>query len=612
MKTSIEKEDVVIKFAGDSGDGMQLIGYQFTYNAAFAGNEALNFPEFPSEIRAPRGTLAGVSSFQLHFGGKNILTAGDEYDVLVAMNAAALKVSLRNLKKGGIIIANENGFDNKNLSLAGYEKNPLTDESLNDYQVFSIPIETLTQQALQDLPLGKQEKERCKNMFALGFVYWLFSRTPDNTLAFLETKFSGKPVIKEANIKALMAGYHYGEISESVSIRYQVAKAPLEKGKYRGIMGNHAIALGLVAASHKSNLPLVYCSYPITPATDILRHLSGYLNLGVKTFQAEDEISAMCAAIGAAYGGALAVTGTSGPGLALKSESINLAVMLELPVVIIDVQRAGPSTGIPTKMEQSDLLFARYGRPGDSPLPVLAAATPSDCFYMAYEACRIALEYMTPVILLSDSFLANGAEGWKFPTIEELAPIQNRQIDKNKKMDTFNPYERDSQQVRNWAVPGNPFTIHRIGSLEKNPNTGNVSYFPEDHQKMTELRKAKIDNIAESIPLQKVNNGCEAGDVLVIGWGSTWGTIKAVVDQLVKEGFSVGHVHLKYIHPFPKNLGEILSHYKKILVPEMNTGQLHTLLRDKYLVNAIGLHKVQGIPFTEKEIRNKIIELIKS
>ncbi len=608
-KTLVKKENVVIKFAGDSGDGMQLVGYQFTYNAAYAKNKAINFPEFPSEIRAPKGTVAGVSSFQIQFGNEDVLTAGDEYDVLVAMNAAALKTSLKSLKKGGIIIANENGFDAKNLKLAKYDTNPLENNSLEAYQVFLLPIETLTIEALKDSTLTKPDKERCKNMFALGFVYWLFNRKPDNTVEFIESKFAKKPDVRDANLKALYSGYNYGDITEAISFQYDVPEAKLEKGTYRGIMGNHAIALGLLTASQKADLSLVYYSYPITPATDILKHLSGYLNFGVKTFQAEDEIAAMCAAVGGAYGGILSVTGTSGPGLALKTEALNLAIMLELPLVVVNVQRGGPSTGLPTKMEQSDLLFSLYGRPGDSPIPVLAASTPSDCFYMAFEASRIALEYMTPVILLSDSFLANGAEGWKFPPIEQMPPIKSTLI-KEYKESTFSPYKRNEKLARNWAVPGNPNTIHRIGSLEKNPETGNVSYFPEDHQKMTDIRKQKIENIADSIPAQKIDNGVEKGDVLVVGWGSTYGVIKTVVDNMVKSGYNVGHTHIKYMNPLPQNLEDLFKRFKKILVPELNTGQLIKVLREKYLIPAVGYNKVQGIPMTQTELTNKILELI--
>ncbi|MEW6773987.1 MAG: 2-oxoacid:acceptor oxidoreductase subunit alpha [Bacteroidota bacterium] len=602
VKEKIKKKNVVIKFAGDSGDGIQLIGYQFTYNAAFNKNKAINFPEFPSEIRAPRGTLAGVSSFQIQFGDENVYTAGDEFDVLVVMNAAALKATLKGLKINGIIIANEDGFDAKNLKLADYSSNPLKDYTLSNYQVFSIPIEKLTLEALKASPLSKQEKERCKNMFALGFVSWLFGRSPDNTVDFINSKFAKYPDIRDANLKALLAGYNYGETTESIAIQYEVSNAKLDKGIYRGIMGNHAMALGLVAASEKSKRPLVYCSYPITPASDILKHLSGYLNFGVKTFQAEDEIAAMCAAIGASYGGALAVTGTSGPGLALKAESINLAVMLELPVVIINVQRGGPSTGLPTKMEQSDLLFAMYGRPGDSPLPILAASSPADCFYIAYEACKIALQFMTPVIVLSDSYLANGAEGWKFPLIEELPEIKTMVINSETSIDNFYPYKRNEQLVRYWAIPGNPYTIHRIGSLEKNPDTGNVSYFPEHHQKMTEIRQQKVLNIADVIPEQKTENGINKGEILIVGWGSTYGVIKNVVKDLNDKGIRTGHLHLRYIHPFPKNLSDIFKNFNKIIIPEMNTGQLVKIIRDKYLVNAIPFNKIQGIPITHKEL----------
>lgn len=606
MKSVRKKNDIVIRIAGDSGDGIQLIGTQFTYVTSLSKNKALNFPEFPAEIRAPRGSVSGVSSFQLHFGDENVLTIGDECDVLIVMNAASLKAALKYLKKGGILIANTNGFERKNLSLAGYEENPLPALS-KEYDLYELPVETLTLEALKDSTLSRTDKERCKNMFLLGFISWLFNKNPQHTIDFIESKFSRSSDLKNANLKAFQAGYHYGETTEVLNVHYEVPEAHLEKGTYRGISGNHALVLGLVAASHKSGLPLLYCSYPITPASDILKYLSEYLNRGVKTFQAEDEISSICAAIGASYGGSLAVTGTSGPGLALKVESINLAVMLELPLVIVDVQRAGPSTGMPTKTEQSDLLFAVFGRPGDSPVPVLAAASPSDCFYMAYEACRIALHYMTPVILLSDAFLANGAEAWKFPLIEDLPPIQDKRI-RDKKIENFSPYLRDEHFVRPWAVPGNPYTIHRIGGLEKNPQTGSVSYDPTDHQVMTNNRKQKIDRIADEIPPVSVHEGNESGDVLLLGWGSTFSVLKSVTRELNKEGYKVSALHIRYIHPLPTNLGEVLKKFKKIIVPEMNTGQFIKLIRERYLVDAIGYNKVQGIPITHKELKNFVLQ----
>lgn len=609
MKKIIEKrksDDIVVRFAGDSGDGIQLIGYQFTYATAFSKNKAVNFPEFPSEIRAPRGTVAGVSSFQIHFGNENVMTIGDECDVLVVMNAASLKASIKYLKKGGIIIANTDGFDKKNLISSGYSVDENILSSLSEeYTVFEIPIETLTIESLKDSNLSRPEKERCKNMFLLGFISWLFDKSIEDSIVFIESKFASKPEIRDANLRALKAGYNFGEISEIITIQYKVKDATLENGRYRGIMGNHAMALGLVAASQKSELPLVYCSYPITPASDILKFLSGYLNFGVKTFQAEDEIAAMCAAIGASYGGTLAVTGTSGPGLALKVESINLAVMLELPVVIIDVQRGGPSTGLPTKTEQSDLLFSLFGRPGDSPLPVLSASSPSDCFYMAFEACRIAIQHMTPVILLSDAFIANGAEAWKFPAIEDLPSISCPIV--KDKIEHFSPYSRNENFVRPWAVPGNPSTIHRIGGLEKEPETGNVSYFPEDHQKMTEFRKKKIQKIQDDIPLQKIEEGDDRGDILLLGWGSTYPVLKSVVRDLNKTGKKVSHVHLGYINPLPSNLDNIIRNFNKVIIPEMNTGQLIHLIRSKYLVDAIGYNKVQGIPITHKELKEFIL-----
>ena len=490
MKEAVseKKDHVVIKFAGDSGDGIQMTGYQFTLNAAFAGNDVVNFPEFPSEIRAPRGTVAGVSGFQIHFGSTDIDTPGDHYDVLVALNAAALKANLKHLRKGGIIIANEDGFDTKNLRLAKYEHNPIENGMMKDYALYKIPITKLTREALSDLDISLADKDRAKNMFVLGFLYWLYSRNPENTIDFIRAKFKKKPQVLESNLKALQAGYHYGNISEAFTTRFEVKSAEMPRGVYRGIMGNHAIALGLVAAAHQSELPLFYASYPITPASDILHILSGYVNCGVRTYQAEDEIAAMCATIGGAYGGSLAVTGTSGPGMSLKAEALGLAAMLELPMVICNVQRAGPSTGIPTKTEQADLLQAMYGRHGECPLPVVAASSPADCFEAAFEACRIALEFMTPVILLSDGYIANGAESWKFPKEEDLPEIKVTFATK-KKDEVFYPYSRNESLVRPWAVPGTPGLEHRIGGLEKEALTGNVSYQPENHQERSLYRK---------------------------------------------------------------------------------------------------------------------------
>lgn len=606
-----EKKDVVIKFAGDSGDGMQLTGYQFTINSAFAGNEVVNFPEFPSEIRAPRGTVSGVSGFQVHFGSNKILTPGDQYDVLVALNAAALKANLKNLKEGGIIIANIDGFDSKNLRLAKYDSNPLEDESLKTYKLHKIPVTTLTREALKDVDLGMSDKDRAKNMFVLGFLYWLYDRSIDNTAEYIKSRFVSKPLILEANMLVLKAGYNFGNISDVFTTRYKVEPSPMEVGTYRGIMGNHAISLGLVTAAKKANLPLTYCSYPITPASDILHHLSGYLNFGVKTFQAEDEIAAICAAIGAAYGGALAVTGTSGPGMSLKAEAMGLAVMLELPLVICNVQRAGPSTGIPTKTEQADLLQAFYGRHGECPLPILATKSPLDCFDTTIEACRIAIQHMTPVILLSDGYIANGAEPWKFPKMGDIPEIKVDFAKAPENGDIFYPYKRDENLVRKWAPPGIAGLEHRVGGLEKEDLTGNVSYTPENHEKMVKIREEKINKIANFLPELKVSDGPDKGKMLVLGWGSTYGTIASVVSELLSEGFEVAHLHLRHLMPFANNLGNILSNYEKILVPEINNGQLVKIIREKYLVPAIPFNKIEGIPIAQKELKEKIIETYK-
>lgn len=606
-----EKKDVVIKFAGDSGDGMQLTGYQFTINSAFAGNEVVNFPEFPSEIRAPRGTVSGVSGFQVHFGSNKILTPGDQYDVLVALNAAALKANLKSLKEGGIIIANVDGFDSKNLRLAKYDSNPLEDESLKTYELHKIPVTTLTREALKDVDLGMSDKDRAKNMFVLGFLYWLYDRSIDNTAEYIKSRFVSKPLILEANMLVLKAGYNFGNVSDVFTTRYKVEPSPMEVGTYRGIMGNHAISLGLVTAAKKANLPLIYCSYPITPASDILHHLSGYLNFGVKTFQAEDEIAAICAAIGAAYGGALAVTGTSGPGMSLKAEAMGLAVMLELPLVICNVQRAGPSTGIPTKTEQADLLQAFYGRHGECPLPILAAKSPLDCFDTTIEACRIAIQHMTPVILLSDGYIANGAEPWKFPKMGDIPEIKVDFAKAPENGDIFYPYKRDENLVRKWAPPGIAGLEHRVGGLEKEDLTGNVSYTPENHEKMVKIREEKINKIANFLPELKVSDGPDKGKMLVLGWGSTYGTIASVVSELLSEGFEVAHLHLRHLMPFANNLGNILSNYEKILVPEINNGQLVKIIREKYLVPAIPFNKIEGIPIAQKELKEKIIETYK-
>ena len=604
-------QDVVIKFAGDSGDGMQLTGSQFTTNTALLGIDLATFPDFPAEIRAPQGTLPGVSGFQLHFSSDRIYTPGDQYDVLVAMNAAAVKVNLKGLKKGGRIIVNEDGFDAKNLRLAGYTEgvNPLEDGSLENYSVVRIDVTKMTREALKEYTLGTKEKDRAKNMFVLGYLYWMYNRNLDSTISFLEEKFGKKEDILQSNIKVLRAGYHFGDTSETFTTRYQVAKARMEPGVYRSIMGNQALAFGLIAASQKSGLPLFLGTYPITPASDILHELSRYKNFGIKTFQAEDEIAGISAAIGASYGGSLGVTTTSGPGMALKSEAMGLAVMLEIPLLIVDVQRGGPSTGLPTKTEQSDLLQAYYGRNGESPMPVVAASTPSDCFYAVYEAVRIAVQHMTPVIFLSDGYIANGSEPWRFPQTAGLPPIDvTFKTDLAIGEEKFQPYLRDEKLVRPWAVPGTPGLEHRIGGLEKQNVTGAVSYDPENHQLMVRVRQEKVEMIAEYVPEQTLDSGPAKGKVLVLGWGSTYGAIKSAVQELLIEGHAVAHAHIRYLRPLPRNLGHMLDQYDTILIPEINNGQLIKIIRDKYLVDAKGFHKTMGIPITKAEL---VVELRK-
>jgi 2-oxoglutarate ferredoxin oxidoreductase subunit alpha len=605
--------EVVIKFAGDSGDGMQLTGSQFTNNTALLGIDLSTFPDFPAEIRAPQGTIPGVSGFQLRFSSDRIFTPGDKCDVLVAMNAAALKTNLKALKKNGKIIVNLEGFDAKNLRLANYLDgiNPLENGSLEGYDVIKIDVTKLTRETLKDFALGMKEKDRAKNMFVLGFLYWMYNRKLDYTINFLKEKFAKNPDILESNLKVLQAGYNYGDTTETFTTRYSVKKAKLPPGNYRGIKGNQALAYGLIAASQKSGLQLFLGSYPITPASDVLHELSRHKNFGVKTFQAEDEIAAISSAIGASYGGSLGVTTTSGPGMALKSEAMGLAVMLEIPVVICDIQRGGPSTGLPTKTEQSDLLQAYYGRNGESPMPVISASTPSDCFYAVYEAVRIAIHHMTPVIFLSDGYIANGSEPWKYPESKDLPPIEvNFKKELNENEETFQPYLRDEKLVRAWAVPGFAGLEHRVGGLEKQDITGNVSYDPENHQLMVKIRQQKIDNIADYIPEQKIDNGPEKGKVLVIGWGSTYGAIKSAVAEVISEGHAVSHLHLRYVRPFPKNLGDIIKNFEKVLIPELNNGQLVKIIRDKYLVDAKGFNKIMGIPFAKSELVEEIKKML--
>jgi 2-oxoglutarate/2-oxoacid ferredoxin oxidoreductase subunit alpha len=608
-----EKKAVTILFAGDSGDGIQLTGTQFTNTAALYGNDISTFPNFPAEIRAPQGTLAGVSGFQLNFGSEELFTPGDLCDVLVAMNAASLKANIKQLKPGGTIIANTDGFDLKNLRLAKYPEgiNPLEDNSLEKYRVIKLDVTKLTRECLKDSGLGTKEMDRSKNMFVLGIIYWIYNRSLENTVSFLNEKFKARPDLVEANLKTLQAGYNFGETSEAFVSRFEVKKASLSPGEYRNIMGNQSTAIGLIAAAQKAGLELFYGTYPITPASDILHELSKHKNFNVKTFQAEDEIAAICSAIGASFGGKLGVTASSGPGIALKGEAMGLAVMLEIPLVILNIQRGGPSTGLPTKTEQADLFQAVYGRNGEAPLPVVAAASPSDCFNMIYEAVRIAVEHMTPVIFLSDGYIANGAEPWAFPKSDDLKKITPPFVNQeNLKGEAFLPYKRDEKLSRAWAVPGTKGLEHRIGGLEKEHETGNISYDPENHEFMVKLRAEKVEKIADYIPLQNIESGAESGDLLVLGWGSTFGSIKTAVRELISEGYNVSHAHLSYLNPLPKNLESILKNFKQVLIPEMNDGQLVKIIRDKYLIDAKGFNKIKGMPFSIEELKNKIKETI--
>ncbi len=606
-KTVEQLDEVTVRFAGDSGDGMQLIGTQFSDTSGFAGNEVNTFPDYPSEIRAPEGTLYGVSAFQVHFGTKNIKTTGDFIDVLVAMNASSLKVNLPNLREHGIIIVNTDGFDEKNLKLAAFSSNPLENGSLEKYQVFSIDMFGEIKKELDGLNLNPKLIKRTKNIFALGIVYWMFERPIEPSVAWINKKFKAKEDVVMANVRVLKAGWNFAEKNPDFKKQYHIKRASLEPGKYRNITGNQAVALGLVVASRKANIPLFLGSYPITPASEILHAISGYKKYGVKHLQAEDEIAGITSAIGAAFGGYLATTTTSGPGLSLKTEAIGLAIITELPLVIVNVQRAGPSTGLPTKPEQSDLFQAMYGRHGEAPMPVLAAASASDCFGMTIEAARIALKYMTPVILLTDGYIGQATEPWKIPGMEELPDLTPEFA---KDPDTFEPYKRDPVTLsRPWAIPGVQGLEHRIGGLEKADITGQVSHDPMNHQKMVELRKQKVEGIVNDIPELEVA-GEKEGDLLVLSWGSTYGAAKTAYDKLRDEGHKLSFVHLKYIHPFPKNLGEILFSFKRILIPEMNMGQLKTIIQSTFLVPVIGLNKVQGKPFKAIEIEEKILELL--
>jgi len=609
-----KKDDVIILFAGDSGDGMQLTGSLFTNTSAQFGNDISTFPNFPAEIRAPQGTVAGVSGFKLRFASIDIFTPGDEVEVMVAMNAAALKANLDQLKVGGTIIANTDGFDKKNLRLAKYdeEANPLLDESLDKFRVIEMDVTKITRQTLVDSGLGTKDIDRCKNMYVLGFLYWMYNRSLANTEEFIKEKFAKKPDIRDANLKVLKAGYYFGDTNETFTTRYEVKSANLPSGEYRSIMGNQGTALGLIVAAQKAGLNLFYGSYPITPASDILHELARHKEFGVKTFQAEDEIAAICASIGASYGGTLGVTASSGPGIALKGEAIGLAVMLELPLLIINVQRGGPSTGLPTKTEQSDLLQAMHGRNGEAPLVVIAPCSPSDCFETAIEAARISLEHMVPVMYLSDGFIANGSEPWRFPSAADIKPIHPRFANAEKELENgvYYPYRRDENLVRSWATPGMKDLQHRVGGLEKDFETGNVSYDPENHERMVRIRKEKVEKIAEHIPEQAIGQGEEKGELLILGWGSTYGAIRTAVRELITEGHAVSHAQVRYLSPFPKNLGELLQRFDQVLIPEINDGQLIQLINARYDKRALPLNKIKGMPFTSREIKEKAKELL--
>ena len=607
VKKKVESlSEVTVRFAGDSGDGMQLTGSQFSDTTALVGNDLSTLPDYPAEIRAPAGTIYGVSGFQLHFGSSDVHTPGDRPDVLVAMNPAAIKKNLSELKNGGIIIANTDSFDAKNLKLAKYETNPLEDGTLDGYSVFQVPVTTLTAKALENSALSQKEINRCKNFFALGMMYWLYDRPLDQTLVWISKKFQSKPEFIEANETALKAGYNFGEMTEAFTTRYRIEPARLPKGTYKSISGNEATALGMLTASVKSKLPAFLGSYPITPASEILQYFSNYKNFGVKTFQAEDEIAGITSAIGAAYAGYLGFTTTSGPGLALKTEAMGLAVMTELPLVVINVQRGGPSTGLPTKTEQADLLQAIYGRNGEAPIPVIAAATPSDCFNMAIEASRIAVKYMTPVILLTDGYLANGSEPWKIPHNDEIPAIEAKFVTET---EGFQPYSRDENLARPWVKPGTPGLEHRIGGLEKANIKGTVSYDPDNHDLMIKLRAEKVRKVVNDIPKLEVD-GDSTGKLLVAGWGGTYGAIKEAMITVRRKGYNVSQVHFRYLNPFPGNTGEVVSSFKKVLVPEINLGQLATVLRSQFLIPVEQLNVVRGLPLRTADIADKIIELL--
>jgi 2-oxoglutarate ferredoxin oxidoreductase subunit alpha len=595
-----------VRFAGDSGDGMQSVGEQFSHTSALLGNDISTFPDYPAEIRAPRGTLAGVSAFQVHFSEDEIYTPGDALDALVVMNPAALKTNLTDLRKGGVLIANSESFEKKDLEMAGYDNNPLESEVLeHTYQLYKVPMTKIVREALKGILESNKEIDRCKNFFALGLVYWLYGRDMEPTIRFIKAKFATKPAIVEANVKALKTGWNYGETTDAFASTYKIEKAKLKPGVYKSISGNVAMAYGVMTAAQLSGKDLFLGSYPITPASDILHELSKFKNYGVRTLQAEDEIAAICSSIGAAYGGHMAITTSSGPGIALKTEAIGLALMLEIPLLVINIQRGGPSTGLPTKTEQADLFQAIVGRNGEAPVPVVAARSPSDCFDVAIEAWRIATRFMTPVMVLSDGYIANGSEPWLIPDVTKLPKIEIKHPGPSDGSTKFLPYKRDELLSRPWAIPGTPGLMHRIGGLEKQDITGNVNYEPANHQHMVNTRAKKVENVATQIPLLEVE-GPASGDLLVLSWGGTYGACKTAVEACLEQGLSVAHAHLRWMNPFPRNLEKILRSYKKVLIPELNMGQLRTFIRAKYLIDAQGYNKVQGRPFAVQELVTEI------
>jgi 2-oxoglutarate ferredoxin oxidoreductase subunit alpha len=604
---------ITVRLCGDSGDGMQLLGTQLTNTSALAGNDIATFPDFPAEIRAPRGTRAGVSGFQVQFASHEVHTPGDSLDALVAMNPAALVTNLADLVKGGLLIVNEDSFEEKDLKLAKLKVNPLEEPAMENYRLVKVPMTRLTKEAVAEFGMSVKEADRCKNFFAMGLVYWLYGRNMDSTLRFIHGKFgAGKPVVANANEKALRAGWAFGETIEALGQSYNVEPATLKPGVYRNIIGNQAMAWGLLAAAQRSGKELFYASYPITPASDILHELCKYKNFGVCTFQAEDEIAAVCSAIGASYGGQMAVTTSSGPGIALKTEAMGLAMMLELPLLVIDVQRGGPSTGLPTKTEQSDLLQVMFGRNGEAPLPVLAAQSPADCFEIVQEAWMLATQLMLPVVVLSDGYIANGSEPWAIPDVANLSPIAiSHPTESNNPDGPFQPYKRNELLSRPWAIPGTKGLMHRVGGLEKEDGSGNISYDPDNHQKMVNIRAQKVANAAKLLPPQQVI-GPQSGDLLVLSWGGTYGACLTAVQTAQKQGLSVALAHIRHLNPFPSNLGEIISRYQQVLIPELNMGQLRMLIRNRYLVDAVGFNKVKGKPFTVTELVEKINEMSKS